>query len=129
MKKVILFIGSLSIVPSLFGQDLTWADGSWTGTGFQSNTNGTWSMNFYADSRDNYYMIEYPSLACGGQWVVLNVEFHKLEFVEGIRHGKDRCIDGGRIILSYVDDQHTSFTYFMPNSTELGASATLTRMK
>lgn len=129
MRKVILFIGFLSIIAPLVGQELMWADGSWTGTGFQSNTNGTWSINCYADSRDNYYIIEYPSLTCGGQWTVLNVEFHKIEFVEAIKHGRDRCIDGGRVVIAYVDDQHVSYTYIMSNSNDVGAFATLTRMK
>jgi hypothetical protein len=129
MKNGIFIISFLFIIPSLVGQDLSWLTGSWEGKGFQASANETWSVNLYADAQVNSYSIEYPSLKCGGVWEISNADFHKVEFVERIKHGKEKCIEGGTVVITYVDDQHVTFTYFSPGTRQVDAFSTLTRAR
>ena len=103
---------------------LSWLDGEWEGLGYQLNNGGTWSIRFSGQSANNSFTIQYPSLKCGGNWMITGCNEYRAEFVEVISFGTDFCVNGGIVVLTRVDDLHIAFTYFSPQRT-LDAFSTL----
>ncbi len=127
MKTILglLFVGLFNVAQA---QDLRWLDGEWQGLGFQSN--GTsWTMRVNANMENYSVTIEYPSLECGGVWQVQSSDACAVELVEDIQYGEDKCIDGGIVVVTRVDDDHISFSYFLAGSRSLEAYATLVRTR
>lgn len=108
--------------------DMSWIQGEWAGTGFQTDTPevSTWTISFYADLKNNAYSISYPSLNCSGEWKLITGDAQKALFKETITDGLEYCMDGGKIIITKVDENHISYSYFFPE-TELQAFSTLTK--
>jgi hypothetical protein len=109
-----------------YAPDTEWLDGVWTGTGYQMDDKTTWSIRLIVRGSDNVYRIEYPSLACGGEWRLVSSSSQSGRFVENILIGRDRCADNGTIVITRVDRNHISFTYFYENGVMV-AFSTLTR--
>jgi hypothetical protein len=102
-----------------------WINGIWRGTGFQLNNSSSWSIRFEANTKTNTYKIDYGTLSCGGNWVLKEIEKNRAVFIEKITDGKDKCINGNTIIITFVSDKYLSYTCFAPGNTKLDASATL----
>lgn len=102
-----------------------WLKGEWEGVGYQLNTSGNWSIRLKVN--EDRYAIAYPSLECSGNWQLQKSSDIKLEFIETITDGTDKCVNKGRIVITKVDDNHVTFTYFSPYSGELEAFSTLVR--
>lgn len=109
----------------LEGKAKPWLDGVWEGAAYQTDTKTTWTVKFTA--RSNTYLIEYPSLSCGGQWVLMDKTSFRATFKEKITYGVGRCVDNGSIIVERVSDSQLSFRYRQPNSTEVVASSILNK--
>ena len=106
-----------------------WRAGTWEGIAYQMNSNSTWSMILVCDSNKNDCTIHYPSLNCGGTWNLVSSETNRATFTEKITQGMGNCIDEGITIITQVDDQHISFSYFFPRSKILGAFSTLRKSR
>lgn len=102
-----------------------WLNGIWRGTGFQLNNSSSWSIRFEANTKTNTFKIDYGSLSCGGIWELKEIEKNRAVFIEKITDGKDKCINGNTIVITFVSDNYLSYTCFAPGSTKLDASATL----
>ena len=100
-----------------------WIQGEWEGVGYQLNSAGNWSIRL--NVKEDRYSIAYPSLECSGNWQLQKQSDMKLEFIETITKGTDKCVNKGRIVITKVDENHVTFTYFSPNSGELEAFSTL----
>jgi hypothetical protein len=127
MKKWVLIVLAVTLLShhvSAQQSALSWLDGVWEGQGYQLSSGGTWAVKFTGQSGINNYTIEYPSLKCGGNWMILSGNEHRAEFVEVISFGTDVCVNGGMIVLTWVDERHISFTYFSPDR-RLDAFSTL----
>lgn len=105
-----------------------WIDGVWSGTGYQMDISSTWTIKLTVNRSENLFRIEYPSLACGGEWRVIAFTSHSGRFVEKIVFGRDKCADNGTIVITRVDANHISFTHFYENRV-MSAYATLTRIR
>lgn len=104
-----------------------WINGIWRGTGFQLNNSTSWSIRFTADNRTKTYTIDYGTLSCGGKWELLSIDDNRATFIEKIINGKDKCLDGCTIIITFVDDNYLSYSCFSPGSKKLDACSTLER--
>lgn len=106
-----------------------WLQGTWKGIGFQptsANSGSYWTMEIEANVEKNEYLVRYPSIPCSGKWVLEKTRKESAIFKEIITE-KDRCVDGGKAILTYVDDTHISYTMLRDNDTRVGSYATLTK--
>lgn len=131
MKKIfaLLFISLFGIGSLQSGNSpLSWLEGSWHGVGYQNNS-GTWSILFVARPDENFYQIDYPSLNCGGKWLLISGDENRAEFIEIIEKGQTLCLNGGKIIMTRVNETHISYSYFNPNSNQLEAFSTLIRIE
>jgi hypothetical protein len=115
-----------SVIQRVNGSSLWWLDGKWTGTGFQIESKETWEIEFTSDSKRTLYSIVYPDLDCHGEWRPVSISGYSVTFEEKIKEGDHSCADGGIIVITKVDDNHLSFTYFWKDG-ELGAFSTLER--
>ena len=107
----------------------TWMNGSWEGIGLQISPNPhTWTISLSANISENVYEIEYPSLSCGGKWVPEEITNSRAVFVEYIEKGILRCVHKGKVVITYVDDQHISFSYFHPYDGRLDSHSTLEKL-
>ncbi len=111
-----------------FAPDTEWIDGVWDGVGFQRDAGSTWTIRLTAKRSENSFKIEYPSLACGGEWRLVNFTSHSGKFIERIVFGRDKCVDNGIVVITLVDRDHVSFTHFY-RSGVMSAYSTLTRSR
>ncbi|MFK7949772.1 MAG: hypothetical protein AB8G11_19435 [Saprospiraceae bacterium] len=131
LTLVSIFVLFMQCTPTKSIDNLTtktstnWLKGEWEGVGYQLNSSGSWSIQLKVN--DDRYSIAYPSLECSGNWQLQKESDMKLEFIETITKGTDKCVNKGRIVITKVDDNHVTFTYFSPYSGELEAFSTLIR--
>lgn len=101
----------------------TWMQGEWISYGLQLNSMGTWSI--YLNVNQKSADIQYPSLDCGGDWTIEKQDENSITLVETITKGIDKCTNKGKVIITKVDANHISFSYFSPFSNRIEAFSTL----
>lgn len=77
------------------------------------------------DGRNDQYIVEYPSLSCRGDWVLVEKGAGWAVFTEKLHSGSNRCRDGGKVVLQRKDGTQILFQYFRPDATAPVATATL----
>jgi hypothetical protein len=103
----------------------TWIQGTWEGTGYQTDDHSTWSMLLTA--RGGRFSIDYPSLNCGGRWQLLNINAYRARFKERLDHGPDNCTDKGKVVIQRLSKRQIFFLYTIAGSWEVTSSAVLNR--
>jgi len=90
-------------------------DGVWVGEGRQSSSASSkqWTIRFTA--KNGVYLIEYPSLTCGGTWTFLSETSGSVTFFEDIQVGTSRCVDGGTVELLLIENNKLRYTCYLPN--------------
>lgn len=118
---------SLTIVVCPQSNNRTWLNGNWEGTGYQIDTNETWTMSFKAQGRR--FLIEYPSLNCGGEWQLISLNARSARFREKITRGLEQCTNTGLVVIERLSRRQIAFRYSNPGSREVTASAILNRKR
>jgi len=131
-KKLLPLFFFIGMIGSISAQNLTWMEGSWTGKGYQPNLGKDpyWDMDLVIslESGEGILKIEYPSIPCSANWEIISKELKRAVFVERLTKGKDRCIDGSKLTVTYVDQDHIQVVFYNPeNDKEIYATAKLKR--
>lgn len=108
-----------------------WLRGSWEGTGFQTDDQSIWSMQLTITRNKagrRVFVIEYPSLNCGGYWKLVSIHGRRARFRESLDHGQDKCSDKGIVRIDTIGRQ-LIYLYSNQDSREITASAVLNRMR
>lgn len=135
MKQIILLLLTTLILTSFrpdTREDLSWLNGNWAGVGFQPEAgNDTWTIKFFCNVDKEVFTIQYPSLNCQGFWKVLEKEKNRVVFQEQIAKGEHNCMLVGTVVITKVDDDHISYSFFetVDEKWVLNAFSTLTRVK
>lgn len=109
------------------GRSGAWLRGTWEGTGYQMDTNTTWTMLLRV--RGGKYLIEYPSLSCGGSWKRLSINSRVATFRERITVGRGECVDQGRVVIQRLNGKQIAYRFYQRGATEVSASAILNRKR
>lgn len=104
-----------------------WLQGVWVGTGYQSDAGSTWAMRLIV--RKKRYVIEYPSLGCGGRWMLLSVSGGRAVFRETITRGAEECAPRGNVVIERLNPRQIGFWYSYRGSKEFVASAILNKQR
>ena len=133
MLKAIFVLGLLLLLATTAaaqGKSKSWLRGSWEGTGYQTDENSTWPMQLSIKrlKRGRAFLIDYPSLSCGGRWRLLSMSGSKARFRELLDHGQDKCTDKGLVTIERIRGQ-LIFLYSNQGSREIIASAVLNRKR
>jgi hypothetical protein len=102
-------------------------NGEWSGTGFQIDTDSSWTMHLKVEGRR--FRIEYPSLKCGGKWTLLTASARTVRLREKITSNPQECVDNGRVVIQRLNRSQMAFRYQNAGSKEFTASAILNRGK
>ena len=105
----------------------TWLTGTWEGTGYQIDSNSTWTMSLRV--RGNQFSIEYPSLNCSGLWHLLDMNSRSARFREKITLNVTECADGGTVTIERLNRRQIAFRYAYSDTRQISASAILNRKK
>jgi hypothetical protein len=116
-------VGRASPTPTV-SPNSQWLEGVWEGTGTQHTPKMSWSVRLTA--KNDTYIIEYPSLRCGGKWTLVEMGDGRAEFKEVITRGLDRCSSDGDILIEKISDSQLSYKYNLPVIGEV-ATATLSK--
>ena len=129
MRRFIITVGLLLLLPfAVCGQTRGGLlQGTWEGTGFQSNDNSTWAMRLTFRGRS--YVAEYPSLQCAGSWRLVSVSGARAVFRETITKGAERCAPRGNVIIERLNSRQLGYWYSYRGSDEFVASAILNRRR
>lgn len=105
-----------------------WLDGQWTGIGFQKDLveDNSWSIETTINLKKRQFTINYPSIGCSGKWELLELSKHKAIFTETIDN-INICTNHGKVILTKVDANHISFSYYLQNESTVASFSTLKR--
>lgn len=104
-----------------------WLRGEWAGTGYQTDTDNTWTMKLTAKGRT--YAVEYPSLECGGRWRLLSLTRSRAIFRETITRGTERCAQGGRVVINRLSPRQLGYRFSHAGSNDYTASAILNKSR
>ena len=107
----------------------SWLRGAWEGTGYQADTESTWLMKLTVRKLKGHrtFLIDYPSLNCGGRWKLLSASRSRATFRERLDHGQDECTDNGVARIERLGSGQLIFWYSRQSSREVTASAVLNR--
>ena len=103
----------------------TFMRGTWTGLGSQVGY-PFWSIALIANPDKEQYSITYPSLSCGGGWVLEDFDATRAGFREDIKSGEDNCYDNSLVVVTAINDRHITITWFAPDD-QLMAWSTVTK--
>lgn len=105
-----------------------WLYGIWAGNGCQIDvTDQTWWMQIRAD-KDTIRVI-YPDLGCAAIWKLQKADDYKAELIEVLTEGTDRCMNNGKVIVTKINEQFVTVSFFYPDVApgKLSAFTTLER--
>jgi hypothetical protein len=102
-----------------------WLNGTWEGTGYQTDNNETWTMKLTV--RNNRYKIEYPSLKCGGRWIPLSIDGRRAAFIEKITFGLADCVDNGNVVIERLSVRQIAYRFSNRGTRTVTASAILNK--
>jgi hypothetical protein len=100
-----------------------WLAGTWLGRGYQAR-GSSWSIE--ANATNGAFTIAYPSLNCAGRWDLVQSDTSLAVFNEVITTGTSNCIVNGRIVITRIDKNHVTFSYWRTTG-ELDSWSTLTK--
>ena len=132
MRKLLLPLCLLLLLTSTAAaqsKSRSWLHGFWKGTGYQTDDQTTWSMQLTITRNKagrRVFVIEYPSLNCGGYWKLLRINGNRARFRELLDHGQDKCSNKGLVRIETIGSQ-LIFLYSNQGSPEITASAVLNR--
>jgi hypothetical protein len=122
----LLLFAMVSVVcPQTRNRGIRWLNGTWEGKGYQIDTDETWTMKLRVNGKR--YIIEYPSLNCGGTWRRLSIGPTRARFREKITFGLDECTDKGSVVIERLSSRQIAFRYYNPGTRDVSASAILNR--
>jgi len=118
---------SMTLVVCAQGRNGSWLNGKWEGKGFQIDTDGTWTMRLRTQGRK--FLIEYPSLNCGGEWRLISINSRRARFREKITVGLSECVDKGNVLIERLNGRQIAYRYSYRGTTDVSASAILIRKR
>lgn len=129
LKIALIILLTLSFTSSVSAQNKqrSWLAGTWEGTGYQIDTNETWTMKLTV--RGNRYTIEYPSLKCSGRWIPISVNSKRARFRERITVGLAECVDRGKVVLERLNPRQITYRHVNNGERDVTASAILNRKR
>jgi hypothetical protein len=129
MRRFMITVGFLLLLPVITcGQSKSsWLQGVWAGTGYQSNDDSKWTMKLTI--RKNKYLVEYPSLECGGTWRLVSVSRSRAVFRETITKRPDVCASRGNVVIERLNTGQVGFWYSYRGTNEFVASAILNKQR
>ena len=103
-----------------------WMAGTWVGIGNQSS-GSTWSIE--ANNTNATFTIAYPSLNCSGRWDLLSADSSRAIFTEVITAGIFNCVETGRVVVTRIDNNYVTFSYWRQSGDLLTSWSTLTKKR
>lgn len=93
-----------------------WLNGIWAGVGYQPDAlNQTaWKIVLDYNYSTKEIRIDYPSFPCGGNWRLVKADNNKAVFIENITDGKEKCLDQETVVITKIDENYITVSYFLP---------------
>ena len=128
LAAVCLFFSlTVAALPQSSSRRGAWLGGRWEGTGYQMDTDSTWTM--VLTTRGGKFLIEYPSLDCGGEWRLLSINSRRARFRERITRNREACADRGLVVVERLSGRQVAYRYSHRGAADVSASAILNRKK
>ena len=127
IAMIVCLFFSMTLVVCPQGRSRNWLRGEWEGKGYQIDTDETWTMRLRTQGRK--FLIEYPSLNCGGEWKLISINSRRARFRERITVGLNECVDKGSVLVERLNGRQIAFRYSYRATTEGSASAILNRKR
>ena len=132
MRKTLAVLVVLMLSTSLIcgqhrNRGTRWLNGTWEGTGYQIDTNETWTMLLTV--KGSRYQIEYPSLKCGGRWRPIKFYRSSAIFREILATGADVCANKGKVVIQRLSPRQIAYRYTNQGEVDVTSSAILNRKK
>lgn len=116
-----LFLGTLILLSTYSfsyaqNKQLDWLDGRWSGIGFQPSgyESSAWEIEFSYNKITGEAVIVYPTLECAGIWELESADKNLAVFKEQLKTGLDMCENGGKVVITRIDDNFITVSYFYP---------------
>lgn len=124
----VLFVGLFTLSGCKTKQSsIAILNGTWEGEAYQFDVNEKWSISLLCNMKKRGYIIYYPSLGCGGKWILEEHSDNRFQFREVLNEGLDICTNKGKVELVLKDQNTISFSYYWPTDEVLLATGYLYR--
>ena len=132
MCRIVALLVLLLVTTAVVGgqsnnRNRAWLNGTWEGTGYQLDTNETWTMRLTV--KGNRYKIEYPSLNCEGRWRRISINSSRARFREIITRGIEACTNNGKVVVERLSRRQIAYRNINQGDVDVTASAILNRKK
>jgi hypothetical protein len=125
-RLVMVLVLLLSITLTGFSQNKnSWIFGTYEGKGYQTDSDTNWTVGFKIQG--NKYVIEYPSLKCGGEWKLISINGKEARFRERINYGLEECTNNSLVVVQRLSNKQILLLYRNQGSNEVIASVILNR--
>ncbi|HWN11431.1 MAG TPA: hypothetical protein VNO50_19540 [Pyrinomonadaceae bacterium] len=125
--SILILITASMVFAQSKNRNRAWLNGTWEGTGYQIDTNNTWTMQLTV--KGNRYKIEYPSLNCEGRWRPIRITRTTARFREILTSGADVCADKGTVVIQRLSHRQIAFRYTNQGEADVTSSSILNRKK
>ena len=120
-------------IQTSFGQvaKVKWLEGTWIGEGYQPGAlnQKTWEIHLTYDCQKKEININYPSFPCSGYWKLIKADNSKAEFMEYITEGQNLCVKEEKVIVTKVNEEYITVSYFIAEYDGVAAFSTLRKKK
>lgn len=108
-----------------------WLEGTWLGEGYQPGAlnQKTWDINLIYDYQKQDISINYPTFPCSGYWKLVNADKNKAEFIEYITEGQTLCVKEEKVIVTKINEEYITVSYFIAEYDGVAAFSTLRKNK
>lgn len=113
IKTYIILLWTGISMLTIQAQKPKWIIGEWEGQGIQPDSQSqVWDIRLKADEKSKSFEVFYPSLDCGGNWVLKKSEKNKAVFIEKLNSGLSNCINNGKVIVTMGDKNYLNVLYY-----------------
>lgn len=99
-------------------------NGVWGGEAIQDD-NSRWTIKLSIQPES--YVIDYPTLKCGGMMELVKENLDSLVFREVLTYGTNRCYNNGKTVLIKANDNKIRYYWYFENNGRKAAFAELSR--
>jgi hypothetical protein len=124
---LVLLLLSVAVTCSAQSRSKSWLNGNWEGTGYQTDTESTWTVSLRVNG--DKFLIEYPSQNCGGVWRLIDLDSRTARFREILKSGTSECANNGTVTIERLNRTQVAFRYAYSGERRITASAILNRKK
>lgn len=131
MKNASKFIFILSLFLcnfSIAGNAISNKNNKWDGLCYQEDMDTHWILELNKVSK-KIFKVSYPTIPCAGTWTIEKKSKNRIILKEVITENVKSCVPVNKVILTKIDNNYYSVSYFTVTSNNIYAFGYIEKVK